>query len=301
VPIAGTTATTGARDRDGVSRWPNLFVVGVARAGTSSIAAYLGQHPDVFMSPRKEPYFFTDDVIAHAPFPKDDDAYLRLFSGSDGSRWRAEASTAYFWDPTSPGRIGARCADARIVVSLREPVARAYSGYWHAVQVGGEARSFDQAVRDELAAGRWRPGAGYAPGYVEAGWYVDGLARWSAWAGDRLHLLFFEDLARDPRAEMRRMFAFLGVDPQPADHLDLAARNASVAPRGAVSGAILRSGRARRIARHLVPRSLHRRAERALRAQAVPPMSPATRETLTRLYRSERDALRAMVGRPLPW
>ena len=286
---------------DVAPQWPNLFVVGVARAGTSSIAAYLGQHPDIFMSPLKEPYFFSDHYMSHQRFPKDDGAYLSLFEGSGGARWRAEASTAYFWDATSPERIAARCTDPYIVVSLRDPVTRAYSAYWHEVQFGGESRSFAGAVRDELSWGPWRPESGTEPGYVDAGWYLDNLKRWAQTAGPRLHVLLFEDLARDPRAEMRRLFTFLGVNCDVADRIDVQPRNVSVAPRSAAAGRFRQDRAARALARHLIPARLHARAEGLVRTDRVPDMPEDTRRTLESLYEIERAPLQEFLGRSLPW
>ena len=48
-------------------QWPNLFIVGVAKGGTSSLFAYLEQHPDVYMSRVKEPHFFTNADPAAEP------------------------------------------------------------------------------------------------------------------------------------------------------------------------------------------------------------------------------------------
>jgi Sulfotransferase domain len=282
-------------------QWPNLFVVGVARAGTSSIAAYLGQHPDIFMSPLKEPYFFSDHFMEHQVFPKDDAAYLALFEESNDARWRAEASTSYFWDPRTPERIASRCANAHIVVSLRDPVARAYSGYWHAVQLGGETRSFSVAIRDELRSERRGPESGTVPGYVDAGWYLDNLKRWAEAAGPRLHVLVFEDFARDPRTEMHRLFGFLGVDTDAADRINPQVRNASVAPRNAVARRLWRSRTARSLARQIVPARSLARAEGLLRSDRVPEMPTGTKRMLEDLYEPERAPLEEFIGRPLPW
>ena len=81
------------------SAWPNLFIVGAAKAGTTSLAYYLSQHPDVFMSKLKEPHHFSavrpDGKFAHAvPVVADQSSYLQLFQGADGFRYRGEASTS---------------------------------------------------------------------------------------------------------------------------------------------------------------------------------------------------------------
>ena len=287
-------------------RWPNLFVVGVARAGTSSLWDYLRQHPDVYMSSLKEPYFFSRIHMRHRPFPKDEDAYLALFAPGGAARWRGEASTAYFWDEGSAHAIKSVSPDARIVISLRDPVARAYSGYWHAVQFAGERRSFLEAVRAELdsaddGSNGQRMAHRGAPAYVAAGRYASALERYMSVFGDQLHVLFFEELVSDPRAEMRRIFRFLGVDPDFADGLVLTRRNPSVAPRNRVLSRILARETARAVERKLVPAQLRPHLKSLAWRSSIPEMEPATRERLEKLYEDERPRLEALLGRSLTW
>jgi len=288
------------------ARWPNLFVVGVARAGTSSLWDYLRQHPDVYMSSLKEPYFFSRIQMRHRPFPKDEDAYLALFAPGQAAHWRGEASTAYFWDEGSPHTIKSVSPDARIVISLRDPVARAYSGYWHAVQFAGERRSFREAIRAEIDSGRelsngqpaTYPGA---PSYVAAGRYAAALERYMSVFGDHLHVLFFEELVGDPRGEMRKIFHFLEVDPDFADYLMLTRRNASVAPRNTVLSIVLAHETVQAVGRKLVPPRVQPRLKSLAWRSGVPEMEPATREFLEKLYEDERPRLEAMLGRSLTW
>lgn len=72
---------------------PNFFIVGAAKSGTSSLAYYLGQHPDVYMSPVKEPCYFLSD------FGLDDyNEYISLFRGAGDALAVGEASTGYLAD-----------------------------------------------------------------------------------------------------------------------------------------------------------------------------------------------------------
>jgi hypothetical protein len=287
------------------ARWPNLFVVGVARAGTSSLWDYLRQHPDVYMSSLKEPYFFSRIQMRHRPFPKDEDAYLALFAPGRTAHWRGEASTAYFWDEGSPHKIKSVSPDARIVISLRDPVARAYSGYWHAVQFAGERRSFLEAVRAELdSADKGGNGqrAAYrgAPSYVAAGRYAAALERYAKMFGHHLHVLFFEEFVADPRGEMRKLFHFLEVDPEFAERLVLTRRNASVAPRNNVLS-VVRARRTVRAVGSLAPAWLRPHLKSLAWRSGVPEMEPAAREFLETSDEEERPRLEALLGRSLTW
>jgi hypothetical protein len=257
------------------------------------------------MSSLKEPYFFSRIQMRHRPFPKDEGAYLALFASGQAARWRGEASTAYFWDEGSPHKIKSVSPDARILISLRDPVARAYSGYWHAVRFAGERRSFLEAIRAELDSADEgdQPSAAAqgAPSYVTSGRYAAALARYMSVFGDRVHVVFFEELVADPRREMRKIFGFLGVDQDFADRLVLTQRNPSVAPRSNALRVLLdRQGLVSR-GQKLLPASLRRHLTAFAWRSDVPEMEPATREFLKQLYEDERPRLEALLGRSLSW
>ena len=277
---------------EGDRRLPNLFVVGVARGGTTSLWHYLSQHPDIFMSPVKEPYYFSDFYKTSPRFPKDRATYVRLFSGGIGARWRGEASTAYFWDPSSAARIKKTCPAARILVSLRNPADRAYSEYLQDVRSGHEQRDFVSAIKEEVARGPTRDGR---LNCLSSGFYVEGLERFLQAFGDCVHVLFFEDLAREPRKEMRRIFAFLELDPQVGNQLEVTVENRSYVPRRG----------ARRIlasrARRAMPVALKSRVDRLLLQRSQPVVPPEAQALLDELYAPQRERLTALLQRDLPW
>ena len=131
-------------------RWPNLFIPGVEKGGTTSLWQHLDAHPDVFMSEVKEPSFFIPDRHEAA---KTEARYLSLFEGREEA-WLGEASVRYFYDELAPGRIREAAPDGRILIILRNPVDRAYSAYWGTVRSGYERRSFQRRSRSSSGAGR---------------------------------------------------------------------------------------------------------------------------------------------------
>lgn len=280
-----------------MTQWPNLFVVGVMRGGTTSLWGYLDQHPEIFMSPVKEPHFFTKAGAWLAPQYSTEREYLDLFSGAQ-ERVRGEASASYFTDGDSPAAIKRACPDTKILVILRDPVERAHSHYWHAVSNGHEMRTFADAVRDELA-GRRPHGAEI---YVKRGFYSEPLRRYRKHFGDNVHVLFLEELSREPRATMREVFAFLDVDPGAAEDLVVERKNEFRLPRGRFASRILRSRRFRGFAVRLAPRRLRPFLEGALFATGARPAMPAEyRAILADVYASDEEALQSILGRALPW
>src|ERR1700752_3456715 len=106
--------------------WPNFFLVGAAKAGTTSIYAYLSQHPAVFFPSIKEPHFFTD--VRPAPEQQflieevtKRSAYLRLYIRAASHPVIGDASPSYLWHPEVAQRICAEVPQAKIAVILRDP------------------------------------------------------------------------------------------------------------------------------------------------------------------------------------
>lgn len=282
----------------GGPRWPNLFLVGVGKGGTSSLWHYLAQHPDIHMSTLKEPHFFSDARPTLFAGVKEESAYLELFAGARNEPVLGEASVSYFWDPDSPHRIARACPDAKILVILRHPIERAYSHYWHAVRNGRERRSFATAVDQELAG---QVPAGGEP-YVARSLYCEPLERYLGVFGGNVYVLFFEDLIHDPARELRSLFEFIGVEPGPATALPPAARNRFSLPKNRVAALFLRSRNARVIGRLLVPSALRPWLEAVfIREREKPRMPPVIWERLRGFYVEDQARLERLLGRPVSW
>lgn len=276
-------------------RWPDLFVAGAPRCGTSSIWGYLDQHPQIFMSRLKEPHFFSDVTPRFVPSVSDEGTYLRLFDGAAPGQLRGEASPTYLLSPRAAERIARVNPHARIVVVLRNPVARAYSAYWHSVRYGGETRPFLEAIRaTPTASGRRR--------YLTAGLYSEQVEPYLETFGEGLLVLFQEELAADTRGELRRILEFLGVDASVADRIRLDRRNATALPRNRIVRRLYRSPRLRALGDRAVPMALQPRLERLLlRGDGVPPMEPEARRVLEDFFAAEPPALERLLGRRVPW
>jgi sulfotransferase family protein len=285
-------------------RWPNLFLVGAAKAGTTSLYSELAGHPAIYMSPMKEPHFFSEIEPAarwKAFFPRvsDEDEYLALFEGATNEEVLGEASTSYLWDRHAAERIKRVVPEASILIMLRDPVDRAYSNYWNDVREGLERRSFLDALLEEQRSG---PGGwGVSSLYIDCGRYADQVARYLDRFGSRVHVLFFEDFVRDQASTIEDILSFLGVRRANTGAAPRR-RNPASRPRNRLSGALLASGRVRRVVRATVPRSLRNRLREALLKEASPPpMDPAARALLTGIYRPEAARLVELLGKPLPW
>ena len=188
---------------------PNFFVVGTFKGGTTSIHQYLSQHPDIFMPALKEPRYFAYDTdnpehrnadASLYPVRSEED-YLGLFNGVAGQRAIGEASPIYLDSPQAAGRIAKFNPDAKIIVSLRDPISRAVSGYQMWVRSGKEHRPMVDALRP---GERW----------IEGSLYAEKLRRYyDHFPAEHIKVLLFDELIADTPRAVQSLFEFLGVAP----------------------------------------------------------------------------------------
>ena len=115
---------------------PNLLIVGAAKSGTTSLHNYLNQHPSVFMCSPKEPHFLISNEIGEQRIPKgvlNIEDYVSLFKGTSSKRYRGESSVMYLSFPEFAIKNIKKYLsnEVKIIIMLRNPVERAYSGYQH--------------------------------------------------------------------------------------------------------------------------------------------------------------------------
>lgn len=218
-------------------RLPNLLVVGVPKAGTSSLYAYLAQHPDICPADEKEVGYFNHfNPRRHTgPIPPLD-TYRSHFSDWQDERYAFEATPTYSYG----GRpvieaVREVLGRPRIVLVLREPVSRLYSAYTFQRQLGHLSHLPTFEAYLAACRSRARDGSDLVPRdhlhglYI--GYYGDYVPLWLDAFGPDLRVLFTDDLHRDPVGVMAELFGWLGVDDQVADSTDLSPRNQTTHPR----------------------------------------------------------------------
>jgi len=204
---------------------PNFLVLGAAKAGTNALFHYLRQHPQVYMSPWKEPKFFAfesrDELTFRAANGReapvnatvilDQTEYERLFDGASGEHALGEASPQYLYAEKAPARIKRFVPEMKLVAVLRNPVARAFSSYQHLVRDGLEPLDFGAALDAEPE--RIAQNYAFLYRYTDLGFYTRQLDRYGElFPADQLLILLYDDLRDDHEALCRQVFSFLGVD-----------------------------------------------------------------------------------------
>lgn len=281
-------------------RGPDFFIVGAPKCGTTSLFRYLRQHPRVYMSRRKEPHFFCDELPPHFE-PMGADEYFQLFADADPTHMAGEASTNYLYSPSACYRIREYSHTARIVVILRNPTDRAYSEYWHFRRYGLESLSFEECVAQDDRRDAWRR-------YVARGRYSRHVERYvDAFGEGAVHVLLLDDLRDGSGDAHADVLTFLGLTSTHAPDI-ATAHGTAWEPRwrwaGSAYGWLVGSQswaaeRARAVMPRWARRAARRGARRILTREGVPPMSTATRRALSEHYAPEVDRLERVLDRDL--
>lgn len=288
--------------------WPNFYIVGAPKSGTTAMYAHLKTHPDVFLPKMKEPNYFTS--TPPPPEIRDDfcvgnlAAYQSLYRGAENFAAIGDMSTAYLWDEGAPRRIHDVCPKAKIIIILRDPVMRAYSAYLMDALVGSERlSSFYEAIqRDQNRDIVWRLWRGGL--YIERGMYHDQILRYFETFGrEQVLVLTNEELSKSPLKLYENVAKHLNIDASLFDPAQLERRYWSYRmPKFMPLYRLLSDGEAGRLRRKLTPAPLARWLQRnTLLYNTVPPeIEERARIYLQEVYTPEVDRLEKLLGRSLP-
>lgn len=223
-----------------ISRTPNFILAGAVKSGSTSLYEYLDQHPDIFMSPIKEPHYFSAGDMdfnsfrplirervnqfnvkqflasemkkkVHRAYLSDWNDYLQLFKNVRTESAIGEASTSYLWSPSAPAAIQSKIPESRIIILLRNPVERAFAHYLMDLKNGLTKFSFGDALHADRNT--LDPSWGKNSMYVETGLYCSQVKRFlSVFNRNQVLILLFDEFRSNPILVTQRIYGFLGVD-----------------------------------------------------------------------------------------
>ena len=186
---------------------PEVYLIGAQKAGTTTLAYLLSQHPNICVAKNKEPHFFTGNSY------KDLAWYQKQFPNYENAVC-IDASTSYSFAPLSvknsymtkkcfhniPQRIYSINPQAKFIYLLRDPVERTYSGYWHSFNTGREYRSFEEVIRNDYF-------------YLDVSNYYGQLTLWLEYFPlDSFLFILFEDLKKNPEMLIKNCFKFMEIN-----------------------------------------------------------------------------------------
>lgn len=293
---------------------PSFFIVGAAKAGTTTLYHALAIHPEVFLSPRvKETNYF---ALNGAPAAYTDcgarevnatsvhksEAYRALFRDA-GDRICGEVCPSYLYYPQAAAAIHVAHPTAKIIMCLRDPVDRAFSAYRHMQSIGSErAPNFEAALalEEEHIRDNWQ----FIAHYLACSSYYRQVKRYFDLFGpENVLVVDFEDLKRTPIQVLNRIEHFIGASPTHGDS-DIATKNRTIVIKNRVARRCISTLNASRVVlRPFIPkRYRHYLRDRiySLFSTKSEPLSLATRVQLDEAFAPDVAALEALIGTRFP-
>ncbi len=294
---------------------PNFFIIGAPKSGTTGLYDTIRQHPDIYMSPIKEPKYFAcngEPPVFNGPAgqhvrrtsvwtPLD---YGLLFADVEGQRAIGEASPLYMRTPQTAPRIRRNLPQSRLVAILRQPAERAYSSFTFFHQHEREpAKTFQEALAQEAL----RMNAGWYFGlfHKEAGFYHAQLsAYYDLFPREQIRVYLYEDWKERPHELLRDLFGFLEVDD--GFRAEIKKTNVTRWSRNRLLRRLASGSGFERELRRFLPENAVRklrgalqRIDRRFNRCLPPPLDPALRAELTEEYREDILKLQDLLDRDL--
>jgi len=287
-----------------VDKWPNLFIVGAPKAGTTSLHEYLKKIPGIYMSDVKEPYYFCKTMIPedHYITPiRDTKKYLKLFNKAKDEKIIGESSVWYLSDPDSATLIHQKSPNAKIIILLRDPVERTFSHY---LMVEGrkrfESSSFKEQIQKEI-----KHGLNYKIPNIRlvAGFYYDDIKRFLEIFGkDQVKIIFFEEFIVNPKEILYEILKFLDVN-YSLDKFETKIHNASMIPKYSFVNMVLNFSLVDKLRRKLIPEqtqmSIRKKLFKGFKSKSK--IGLEERNFLKNYYLKDVKKLEEFFGEKVPW
>jgi hypothetical protein len=210
-----------------IQKLPDFLVVGPPKTASTSIHYYLSQHPEVFMSPKKETRFFD------LHYAKGLNYYSEFFKERRDEKMAGEATPTYAFLPFVASRIRNDLPNAKLIFCFRNPVERAFSGWLMRSSKGSETLPFRQALENNLEQRQlinfyneegekiwlndqhslYKKNILTLRTYIEGSMYAEQLKSYKKhFVDENIKILLLEDLQNDFRETLFSIFEFLKVD-----------------------------------------------------------------------------------------
>lgn len=206
---------------------PDFIIAGERRGGTTSLYHWVSAHPDIYLYPVPDMDYFIEEEIRGVRRWRDGEAdaerwarthsveaYAELFRDGRGfaSIGQKDADLLY-WKPAHP-RLAEYLPECRFIITLRNPVERAWSHYWNEVGKGRETLGFEEALAAEEERSRRSAYARNHLSYLRRGFYEESLDSFFRHISRaRVMVVSLEESRRRPKETLAEIYRFIGVDP----------------------------------------------------------------------------------------
>lgn len=202
------------------SLFPDFLIIGAGKSGTTSIDNYLKQHPEIFISPKKEPNFFAyelTDIASLGKFPDEIkhyqdsittlEEYKKLFVGANPGQIKGETSNTYLYGKDAPYRIKYHIPNVKLIAILRQPAERLYSRYLHLYRENELPTPHFSDCRDKNTIWWERNDL------INEGFYYKHISRYfELFPKENIKVFLYEDIKNDLKGMLKDIFTFIDVD-----------------------------------------------------------------------------------------
>ena len=288
---------------------PTFLIVGVQKAGTTSIYNYLEKHPQVYMSPIKETNFLEKDwsTVENAHKNKNGiltiEDYGKLFEGVTNEIAIGEASPNYlFHYQSSAARIQQYVPDAKLIAVLRNPVERAYSDYLMHIRDAINYRSLAEQIEHSANKSFILLKGFYC---TQVKYYLD------LFGSEQFKVFLYDRLCQNSLKFMQEMYRYIGVDDTFNVDTSKKVQTAKVPKNQAINNLLQRDNPIRSLAASTLKTIMPLETRQKLRDRLIDfnskskkeaPLDPETRQKLVELYREDILKLQDLIQQDLsPW
>ena len=304
---------------------PNFFIVGAAKAGTTSIYRYLSKHPDVYMSPIKEPHYFCKDIRCknfnksylensrfnlddylskhiliekHIAYIEDELQYLELFRDVKNEKMIGEASTGYLYSKVAAQEIYEFDSHAKIVMVIRNPIDRAFSHWMMDLRDNDVChKSFIDAIADDQA--KKEKGWGESHLYIELGLYFEQIKRYQdVFCKDQILIMLYDDLKDNAYKFYSEIVSFLNLEPI---NIDTNKRhNAASIPKYPLMNSIIKNLGLNKCFGSILPITIKQNIKKIMsNTDDLPVLTSRDQEQVARYFSDDIEKLEKLITREL--
>ena len=303
-----------------VADYHYLIIGGTTKAATTSLFTYIADHPSICAATYKETRFFLNSdypLPSKYRYKGDVEEYNLLFPDANGTQLRMESTPDYLYCSAARERIAASLPQAKLVFSLREPMSRLISWYRFAKQIGKlpQTLSFDAYVQLLFDATNCHKATEQQHlQTLQQGCYTIYLKHYfNRFGPERIHILFYEELAAQPAETMAKLCDFAGIDASFYSNYGFKVTNRTQQMRNSELHRKYRDFRFRlrqwthnKPVIHIPLRAIRRTIEPLYlrlntQSDEETQMADETQHRLIEYYTPDVQALGELIGKPIPW
>jgi len=306
---------------------PDFILAGTVKSGSTSLYHYLDSHPEVYMSPVKEPHYFSFPDMdfsvfrplikkrllsfnlekylegnmkqkVHRAYIGDWEDYIRLFKNVKNEIAAGEASTSYLWSPGAAERIREKLPQAKVILVLRDPVQRAFSHYLMDLKIKLAEGNFEKVLQADQSVKN--PLWGKASMYIGLGMYFTQVKRYfDNFDPSNIHVVLYDDIKKSPEEVMNDLYRFLGVD---QDFIpDFSVRhNAAMLPANKVSSILTNNIFLRKNVIDKIGPGARRKLKKIFyRSEGIPQLSQQQKSALLPFFAEDIVSLQKLIKKDL--